>query len=188
MKSKNRRRNYFVEKKFQTHFFIKFALLLVLESVLIAALFTYISKGTLTAAYRGTAFTIQKTSSYFFMDFIVIALIVGSSIGLAGGIVFMYLSHRIGGALYKFEKVLEDAERGNFAQRVSLRKTDELKELQNRLNSFLEVIDRYISRLKGDVEKGLTTVERYKDDRSLSKARETLKNIKSSLDNFKTSK
>ncbi|MFH1790443.1 MAG: hypothetical protein ABH885_00460, partial [Candidatus Omnitrophota bacterium] len=78
MTGHKKRKNYFVEKKFQASFFLKFALLLILESALIATMFIYVSRGTLTAAYCGSEFTIEKTCSYFMIDFIFMTLIVGA--------------------------------------------------------------------------------------------------------------
>lgn len=112
-------------------------------------------------------------------------LIVGVAIGIAGIFVFMYLSHRIGGPIYRLEKSVEEAEKGDFAQRVNLRKTDQLFELRDRMNAFLEEIDRRISHLKGEVQKGLDIVNGEKD---LSKLKKILEEIKSSLERFKTSK
>ncbi len=183
-----KRRNYFIKKKFQASFFVKFALLLLLEAVLIAALFMHVSKGTLTAVYRGTELTIQQTNAYFFVSFFLITLIVGVSIGIAAIFVFMHLSHRLGGPLYRFEKTIEDATKGNLAQRVRLRKSDQLFELRDRINGFLEEIDSCISHIKENIQKGLQVISQDKNKDSLNKIEKILEHIKSSLEHFKTSK
>ncbi|MCK4851522.1 MAG: methyl-accepting chemotaxis protein [Candidatus Omnitrophica bacterium] len=188
MSSANRRRNYFIKKEFQASFFLKFAVLLFLEAVLIAALFMFISRGTLTTAYHGTELTIQKTGPYFFLNFILITSVVGVSMALAGALVFMYLSHRLGGPLYKFEKTIEEAAKGDITQRMHLRHTDQLLDLRDCFNAFLEGTDKRISRIKSDVAKSMELIEKNKTRAAADNVRELLKKIKSSLDHFKTSK
>ena len=139
---KNKRKNYFIKRSFQYNFFIKFALLLFVEAVLIAGLFLFISRGTLTTAYSSGGLVIQKTGAYFLYDFILITLATGISIGIAGIFVFMYLTHRIGGPLYKIEKTLELVADGDFSQRVHLRDTDQLQDLKEKLNRLLETTDK----------------------------------------------
>ncbi|RKY40947.1 MAG: hypothetical protein DRP85_07545 [Candidatus Makaraimicrobium thalassicum] len=183
----NRRRNYFIKRRFQASFFIKFAVLLFLEAVLIAALFMFIARGTLTTAYHGTELTIQKTGAYFFLNFILITVIVGIGIGIAGAVVFMYLTHRLGGPLYKFEKTLEEAAGGDIAQRMHLRNTDQLLDLRDRLNTFLEGIDVRISRVKRDVEEALELSRESGAAGDTGRVRELLGKIRSSLEQFRTS-
>ena len=43
-----RRRNYFIKKHFQTKFALRFAVLILVEAALIAALFFLIARGTVT--------------------------------------------------------------------------------------------------------------------------------------------
>ncbi len=182
----DRRRNYFIKKKFQSDFFIKFVALLLLEAVLIAALFMFIARGTLVTAYHGAELTIQKTGAYF-LSYIFIMFIVAVGIGIAGVFVFMFLTHRIGGPLYKIEKTIEEAQSGNIAQRVQLRNTDQLFGIRNSMNTFLAEMDDRISRIKADVEKGIDILGKDHDPGNVSKVKELLGNVKSSLDHFKTS-
>jgi len=186
--TKIRRTNFYVKKKFQSDFFIKFAMLLILEAVLFSALFIYVSKGTLTAAYHGADFTIQRTAEYFFADFIVVILIVGAAVGFAGIFVFMYLSHRIGGALYRFERTLLEAKKGNLSQRIRLRKTDELMEVKNSLNSLLETLDGDVSHIKKEICSGIDALNKARGFDDMVIVRETLRNIKASLARYKTTK
>ncbi len=183
---KSRRKNYFINKKFQSSFFMKFAILLFMEAVLISGLFMFISRGTLTTAYRGAELTIQKTGAYFLLDFAVIAVMAGLGIGIAGVFVFMYLTHRIGGPLYKFEKTLTEATRGDVAQRMRLRETDQLLDLAARINAFLQETDSRVSGIKNDINKVLDRIE--KDPSDQKKIKELVLKMKSSLEYFKTSK
>src|SRR3989338_4053779 len=95
-----RRRNYFIKKKYQANFSMKFCLLLIAEAILITGLFLMISRGTLTTGYSGTELKIEKTSQFFFLTFVLQFLIVGVAIGIVGMVVFIFHSHRIAGPLY----------------------------------------------------------------------------------------
>jgi len=182
-----RRKNYFIKKKFQANFFIRFVLLLLAEGILISTIFLYVSRGTITAAYRGSDFILKSTGAYFMADFIVITVMVGAAIAVAGAFVFIYLSHRIGGAIYRFEKTVSSAGEGDFAQRVALRRTDELFELKDSFNSFLELNDRRISDIKREAESALSESEKAKAPDSAARVKQALKKIVTLLGHFKTS-
>jgi len=182
-----RRKNYFIKKKFQMNFVVHFAVLLVLEGLLIAMLFMHISRGTLTTAYTGNDVVIKGTGSYFFGDIVALVLGVGACAAVAGIFIFIYLSHRIGGALYRFEKVLCEAAKGDFQQRVTLRKSDELVDLKNSLNMFLENMDSRISYLKTESDRAIKEANDEDTDRARKTLNGTLSTIKTTLDQFKTS-
>jgi len=184
----NKRRNYFIKKSFQAKFFAWFALLLIMEALVIGALFMHISGQTLTTGYQGSQFVIDKTSSFFFTSFVVMSAIVGISVGLAGILVFIFLSHRIAGPLYRFEKALQDLSEGNLATRVKLRRTDELAQLQNTLNGVLEKIDSQLKDVKKDLDVAhkLTLAHDDKEGR-MQEVKEVIARIKKRMDAFKTS-
>jgi len=183
-----KRKNYFIKKRFQASFFIKFSLLLLFEALLIGTLFMFISRGTLITAYDASGLTIQPTDVYFFVNFILICLIAGVAVGLAGMFVFLFLSHRVGGPIYRFEKTVEEARKGNMAQRVHLRKTDLLFELREEMNAFLDGMDSRLSEIKVEVKKALELVSKEKKEVDTHKLRNTLESITSSLSHFRTSK
>lgn len=177
----NRRRNYFIKKGFQAGFAFRFIALIVIEAILIAVLLMYVSKGTLTTAYYGTQLQIEKTPSFFLKSFIIITLVVGIAIGLAGLVIFIYLSHRLAGPLYRFEKTLDDISKGDVSFRVNLRKPDQLKSLQQPLNNLLNSADERIKKMKKDIDEGSNIA-------TDSKLKEIFRNLKATIDFFKTSK
>lgn len=177
----NRRRNYFIKKRFQIGFIYRFIALIILEAVLIAALLMFVSKGTLTTAYYGTRIQIEKTPIFFLTSFIIITLVAGIAIGLAGLVIFIYLSHRIAGPLYRFEKTLDDISKGDVSFRVNLRKADQLKDLQPPINNLLTNIDERVKKMKKDIEDGANIA-------TDSKLKEIFNNLKATINFFKTSK
>ena len=83
-----KRKNYFIKKKFQFNFFSKFVLLLLIESALIISLFMYLSADTLTTGFQNSILTVERTQSFFFIPFVFITLIIVIGISLCGIIVF----------------------------------------------------------------------------------------------------
>ena len=55
------RKNYFIKKKFQTGFFVKFFAIIVVEAAAALGLFLYMSKGTLTTGYSGYELKVART-------------------------------------------------------------------------------------------------------------------------------
>ena len=184
--SRFRRKNYFIKKRFQTNFSVYFVILIILEAFLIGTLFLYVSRGTLTTAYLPEGLRIECTASFFQVSFILISLIVAVTIGLSATGVFIYLTHRMAGPLYRFEKSLEEiASGGNLCYRISLRKTDQFEELQDALNSFIKHMDNKVGDIKQEAISILRMLERGKlDDREL---KEACRKLKEKLEFFKTS-
>ena len=180
-----RRKNYFIKKRFQMNFFYKFFLLLALESILIISLFMYISNNTLTTGYLNSVLRIERTGDFFLVPFVLMTLIVVLGISLAGMIVFILLSHRIAGPLYRFEKALEQLKDGDLTTVVHLRNTDQLLELQNSLNSFIETLAKRMSVIKTKLEETQEALAQTKDPDLISKLKQKLNDIKDEINRFK---
>jgi methyl-accepting chemotaxis protein len=143
-----RRKNYLIDRGFQLDFAVKFILLFLLEAALIAVLFIRISGDTITTGYADSVLMVESTPSFFLVPFLLIILITAVGIGLAGMVVFVLLSHRIAGPLYRFEKDIEDVGYGDLTKRISTRKADQLTEIKESLNCLIATFDERISRIK----------------------------------------
>ncbi len=90
----NRRKDYFIKKKFQGRFMFKFCTLVVLGAVITGVFLYILSNDTVTTAFVNSRLSIIKTSDY------ILPILIGSSlisivlIGIATALVIMYLSHR----------------------------------------------------------------------------------------------
>ncbi|MDP2922850.1 MAG: methyl-accepting chemotaxis protein [Candidatus Omnitrophota bacterium] len=179
-----RRRNYFIKKKFQVGFFYRFLILLVLEAALIVGLFMYISTDTLTTGYSNSTLTIKSTPSFFLIPFLLIILIVCVGIGIAAMIIFILLSHRIAGPLYRFEKILNEISTGDLTKRISLRKTDQLTELKEALNILMESFDQRLGRVKNNLFE-LRELLAKNDPANSEKIYKAIELLKDEIDHFK---
>ena len=180
-----KRKNYFIKKRFQAHFVMRFIILLLIEILLMAGLFMYISNNTMTTGYYGSRLTIEKTSSFFLVPFIFIMLIAGIAVGISAVVVFILFSHRIAGPLFRFEKDLKDISAGDLTKRINLRKTDQLVELKETMNLLAVSLDNHIGRIRSrtlDLEKTLMEKGESSDP---GKARKAVELLKDEVDFFK---
>ncbi len=146
-----RRRNHFIKKGFQINFSIRFLALIVIEAILLGGLFWYMSLNTLTTSYAGSQLRIENTSSFFFPSMMISNLIVVGVVGLIGLVGLIYISHKIAGPLYRFEKSLKEIGRGDLFHRITTRKNDQLTDLADTLNDFTSGFDSKMIDMKFNI-------------------------------------
>ena len=64
----------------------------------------------------------------------------------------IFLSHKIAGPLYRFQKTLLDIQNGNLNSRIALRKLDEAKTVAEDFNHTIAYLDAKMQRLKSIVQ------------------------------------
>jgi len=146
-----RRRNYFIKKKFQVNFTVKFLIIILIEAFLAAGLFLYMSKGTLTTGYLGSELRIARTYDFFLPMLLLSNLIIVGISAVIGIAVLIFLSHRIAGPLYRFENILDAIKKGDLTQRFKLRENDQFVELANSINEHTDTLDKNMGHLKAGV-------------------------------------
>lgn len=146
-----RRRNYFIKKKFQVNFTVKFLIIILIEAFLAAGLFLYMSKGTLTTGYSGSELKIARTYDFFLPMLLLSNLIIVGISAVIGIAVLIFLSHRLAGPLYRFENILDTIKKGDLTQRFKLREKDQFVELANSINEHTDTLDKNMGHLKAGV-------------------------------------
>lgn len=155
----NRRKDYFIKKKFQGKFIIRFCSLVVLGAVITGVFLYLLSGDTVTTAFVNSRLSIIQTSDY------ILPLLIGSSlisivlVSIATAVVIMYLSHRIAGPLYKIEKCVKEIGEGNLSLKINLRSTDEITEMANSLNEMTTNIKNRISEIKSRIDDLISQIE-----------------------------
>ena len=194
-----RRKQYFIKKGFQLNFSIRFLALILIEAVLIAAFFWYMSLNTLTTGYEGAQLRIESTSDYFFPSFFMSNLIVVLIVGVIGIIGLILISHKIAGPLYRFEKGVTEVSKGDLSYRFRTRKGDQLTELSESLNSLIAMMESKVEAMNLDVDDMMKVVEDIKlcstpdgveDDKIEQLSQEIIQrvnNLKYTLGQFNTS-
>jgi methyl-accepting chemotaxis protein len=146
-----RRKQHFIKKGFQLNFSVRFLALIIIEAVLLAGIFWYVSLNTLTTSYQGAQLRIENTSSFFFPSMMYPVLVVIGVVCIIGIVGLIFISHKIAGPLYRFEKSLKEIGEGNLTCRVALRQKDQLSGMADALNNFTSDIEKKVLDMKLDV-------------------------------------
>jgi methyl-accepting chemotaxis protein len=143
-----KRRNYFIDKKFQTLFAVKFLLVLLVAAVAALGLFLYYTSGTITIGYDGSEINLDQTNDFFLRALIIsfIGLIILTS--LVATTVIIFISHKIAGPIFHFKKTLTEIGKGNLTIRMRLREKDQFKVLADEINAMTSGMDEKVGIIK----------------------------------------
>jgi methyl-accepting chemotaxis protein len=147
------RKNYFIDKDFQTRFIVRFCLCVaVMGGFIILALYALTGKAT-TVSFVNSRVVVQTTADFLFpllLQTFVISMIV---VGLATVIVTLFISHRIAGPVYRFKSVLASLSEGDFSLGCRIRPTDSLQDVAAAFSTMLANVRRTFDRVDQDLVK-----------------------------------
>jgi len=135
-KSPYTRSHYFIKKDFQTKFILKFCLLLLAGVIVSTGLLFIFSRGTLTSSFQDSKLVIENTAMAILPNVLYAGLITLALLAIATIIVTLFISHRIAGPMFRFEKELKEIGEGDLTKKVSLRKKDQAQELADCINDM----------------------------------------------------
>ena len=121
----HKRRNYFIDKPFQTIFIIKFCVIAAVSSGLIGALIYFQSGNFTTVTIENTHVMVKRTSDFILpIIYETLALVMTFS---AISVIFLtlYTSHRIAGPLFRLRREIEAFKSGDLKVTFKIRKTDQ---------------------------------------------------------------
>lgn len=150
---KSRRRNYFIKKKFQSEVILKIVLVWLIGVIFGTIVLYFLSKETVTAYYSGGKVIVKSTADIILEKLILSGVINFFITVLFGIFIMLFISHRLAGPLYRFEKTIEEMIDGNVGFSIKLRKKDELVELVPKFNELLSTYNEKLSEIKQIVEK-----------------------------------
>ena len=142
------RRRYFINRKFQLEFSVRFLLIIIVTAIAVLLLFFYNSRGTLTAGYTGSEVKLLHTGAYFLPSLLLSTVGIIILASLTGIVTMILISHRLAGPLFRFQKSLDQLSSGDLTLRFNLRDKDQFKELADRINVFATTMDENIDRVK----------------------------------------
>lgn len=142
-----KRRNYFIEKKFQTKYIILTILMLLSYSFLFIII--------IFAPYILTLHFNYPLAEK--VDAARVLLLLHSTIWpwIGGVIVFfgiisVFVSHKIAGPLFRIKKSLIQVSQGDLSVVIKLRKWDDLKDLADQINVLIEELRTFVTTLRND--------------------------------------
>jgi len=147
----NKRRNYFIDREFQTKFILKFCLLVVLAGVITTGILYFVGKRSTTVSILDSRVIVRSTADFLMPILIQTVLAVLVIMGLATIIITLLFSHKIAGPLYRFKKAIEGVKLGNLSANFHLRNYDQLKGLSSEVNAMIDKTREQINLIKADV-------------------------------------
>ncbi len=182
----NKRRKYYINKSFQSKFIIKFCLLIALACLVFGALVYMFSMTSCTTAFENSRLVIKSTADYLLPSMVLTALITTVIISLAVISITLFLSHKIVGPAYRFERVAREVTDGNLSLEVKLRSADQLQIVAESLDIMVKSLNRRISSLREKIDALSLIAEKQSDKNQTSKeAKELIDDISREINTFK---
>jgi len=175
----DRRKNYYIKKRFQRNFILKFFTLLLLGALISGAIIYFMSRGTLTTTFDNSRLAIRSTADYILPSILLSGATVIIITGFAAIIMTLFASHKIAGPLYHIGKDIDELASGNLNVRFVLRGGDEIKELAYKLDSMAQSLSSRAAAIK----KALILLESSSKDAS-PETKKNIQNIKEAVSRF----
>jgi len=144
----SKRKVYFIDKSFQAKFILKFCALVAFGGLLTIGLLYLFAMRSTTVAFVNSRAVVRTTADFILPVLIQTVAIVVIIVGFATVIVTLFVSHKIAGPLYRFKKVMQDLEKGDFSSDFRVRHLDQLQDLAGTFNNMIKKIREEIKTLK----------------------------------------
>ncbi len=131
------RKTHLIKKDFQIKFIVKFCLIVLAGVILSTALLFLFSQDTLTSSFDDSKLVIRKTGSAILPAVVYTNLITLGVVCIVTIFVTLYISHKIAGPMFRFEKEIKTIGQGNLCKKIVLRKQDQVKEMADSLNHMV---------------------------------------------------
>lgn len=165
-----KRRNYFINKTFQSEFILKFCGLVILGSVLFGIILYMFSKNALTTSFENSRLVIKSTADYIFPGLLFGGIITAVITALAAGAVVILMTHRIAGPMYRFEKYIKEIGSGRLNSDLKIRKKDQFQNMADSLNNMTKDLKLGL----GEVNEVSDKLDKLIEELSMSSSREIL--------------
>jgi methyl-accepting chemotaxis protein len=143
-----RRRNFFINREYQGRTIFNYFLLILAGSILFSLVFSFFSSNTISIVYDDYHLKLGTTpgilidrifsAQWFFI------VICGSAVIL----ITLFLTHRVAGPFYRFEKSIDSMIAKDISFKIHLRKKDEGKNIARRLNSFNQMLSEQLAAME----------------------------------------
>lgn len=147
-----KRRQYFIQKDFQSKFILKFCIILLIGIIISIGLLFLFSKGTLTSSFEQSRLVIKNTADAILPGVFLSHLIALVLITLLTIVITLLVSHKLAGPLFRFEKELKEIGNGDLSKVVKVRKKDQIKAMADSLNQMRANLQKKILDIKKEVE------------------------------------
>jgi len=152
------RKNYFIQKGFQTNMIMKFVALLLVMAVTSSGILYLFAGNRLEMSYYEAHSSIKSMWDILGPTVLATNLLSLVVISIATVYVIMFLSHKISGPLYKLEKNINEISDGNLNLHAHFRDGDQIQTVGIALGNMLTKLSAKI-KVINETSSSLTTVE-----------------------------
>ncbi len=172
-----KRKNYFIKKEFQFKFILKFCLIM-LAGIILSTCFVFIfSQDTLTSSFNNSQLIIEKTGQAILPTILITNLITLALITLAAIIITLFISHRIAGPMFRFEKDIRQIAQGNLKVRINLRQKDQFSEMAKAFNEMSSNLHEKVSHIDQKIDKLIISAQETQETEDYQKQLQELKKM-----------
>lgn len=143
-----KRKNYFVEKKFQGNFILKFCGLVAAGGLLTVGILYYLAAQSTTVSIVNSRVVVRTTADFLLPVLIQTVVIVTILVGLATVFVTLFISHKLAGPLHHFKKSIKSMEEGDFSTDFKIRQLDQLQDLADTFNNMIKKMRQELNQIK----------------------------------------
>ena len=163
---KTRRRRYFINKGFQVEFVLKFCGLVALGCTIFGIALYALSKNTLTTSFENSRLVVKSTADYLLPGLLLGGVVVGILTALATSIMVLFMTHRVAGPAYRFEKYAKRIGSGELSSNLTIRKRDQFQSLVAVFNKMTDDLNSGLLKVIGVSEKLDGLIEELSDSSS----------------------
>jgi methyl-accepting chemotaxis protein len=188
----NRRRIYFIEKKFQARFIIKFCILVILGSLVTGVLLYILSWRSTTVTFENLRAKVLTTADFLLPVLIQTIIVTTVVVGIATIILTLFISHKIAGPLYRFKKELGLIESGDLSRNFNIRRNDQMQDLAISMNNMINKLRDTLSGLKSQYSILKNSWDKFirpaisQDKKMAEEIEKTIEEIRQKLEYFRT--
>lgn len=151
--NKNRRKTYLIQRVFQTKFIVLFLLLVILGSAISGGLLYEKTSKELGDSYGEAHSKLKTTGEIILPNVLIVNVIAIVVIGIGTIALTVFISHKVAGPLYRFEKNAEQIARGDLTVVTRLRESDQVKSLADAFSKMTVELREKLLDIRQDSEK-----------------------------------
>ena len=160
-----KRKNYFIDKRFQTKFIVKFCLINMAASLLIGILIYGLNRQTNTVAFENLRVVVKSTADFIQPIMALVIVVVTLLAAISTIIIVLFTSHRIAGPLYRLTAELEKIKAKDLSHPIRIRATDQLQRLARECESMRIEYQQSIQKAKKILQSIRTTLPPSEDSK-----------------------
>jgi len=144
----HKRRIYLIDREFQVKFILKFCALVAAAGLLFMSILYFSVMQSTAVSIVNSRVVVRSTADLILPILIQTVIVVTIVISLFTIFVTLFISHKIAGPLYRFKKVMQELETGDFSSDFQIRNPDQLQELARAFNSMIKKVREEMGQLK----------------------------------------